>query len=237
MKIGVKMKKVKDAIDTKAIEEKVLNHFKSFIEDSKVISQFIADNDKEPCWDGHLYLYADGIRDKEHLQGRVPIQIKGTEVGRFVTKKWKFKLEKADLKAYLEEPTFFIVCQVKKDSKERMLFFRELLPDLVNKLLRDMGKNATRMTLFHPLTEDLKEFEDQLMVFLSNSKKMISFAHSKLLSMEEALKKGIKDFSFIAPSKYADRLQLMKYMSTHSSYIYAKISKELDVDMPLSNGP
>ena len=237
MKIGVKMKKVKDAIDTKAIEEKALNHFKSFIEDSKVISQFIADNDKEPCWDGHLYLYADGIRDKEHLQGRVPIQIKGTEVGRFVTKKWKFKLEKADLKAYLEEPTFFIVCQVKKDSKERMLFFRELLPDLVNKLLRDMGKNATRMTLFHPLTEDLKEFEDQLMVFLSNSKKMISFAHSKLLSMEEVLKKGIKDFSFIAPSKYTDILQLMKYLSTHSSYIYAKISKELDVDMPLSNGP
>lgn len=228
---------MKEAVDTKAIEEKALNHFKSFIEDSKVISQFIADNDKEPCWDGHLYLYADGIKDKEHLQGRVPVQVKGTEVDRFVTKKWKYKLEKADLKAYLEEPTFFIVCQVKRDSKDRMLFFRELLPDLVNKLLRDMGKNETRKTLFHPLTDDLKEFEDQLMVFLSNSKKMISFAHSNLLSMEEALKKGIKDFSFIAPSKYADRLQLMKYLSTHSSYIYAKISKELDVDMPLSNGP
>lgn len=228
---------MKEAVDTKAIEEKALNHFKSFIEDSKVISQFIADNDKEPCWDGHLYLYADGIKDKEHLQGRVPVQIKGTEVDSFVTKKWKYKLEKDDLKAYLEEPTFFIVCQVKKDSKDRMLFFRELLPDLVNKLLRDMGKNETRKTLFHPLTDDLKEFEDQLMVFLSNSKKMISFAHSNLLSMEEALKKGIKEFSFIVPTKYADRLQLMKYLSTHSSYIYAKISKELDVDMPLSNGP
>ena len=228
---------MKEAVDTKAIEEKALNHFKSFIEDSKVISQFIADNDKEPCWDGHLYLYADGIKDKEHLQGRVPVQIKGTEVDSFVTKKWKYKLEKADLKAYLEEPTFFIVCQVKRDSKDRMLFFRELLPDLVNKLLRDMGKNETRKTLFHPLTDDLKEFEDQLMVFLSNSKKMISFAHSNLLSMEEALKKGIKEFSFIVPTKYADRLQLMKYLSTHNSYIYAKISKELDVDMPLSNGP
>lgn len=231
------MEKMKEAVDTKAIEEKALNHFKSFIEDSKVISQFIADNDKEPCWDGHLYLYADGIKDKEHLQGRVPVQIKGTEVDSFVTKKWKYKLEKADLKAYLEEPTFFIVCQVKRDSKDRILFFRELLPDLVNRLLRDMGKNETRKTLFHPLTDDLKEFEDQLMVFLSNSKKMISFAHSNLLSMEEALKKGIKEFSFIVPTKYADKLQLMKYLSTHSSYIYAKISKELDVDMPLSNGP
>lgn len=41
-----------------------------------------------------------------------------------------------------------------------MLFFRELLSDLVNKLLRDMRKNATRMTLFHSLTDDLKEVED-----------------------------------------------------------------------------
>ena len=55
---------------------------------------------------------------------------------------------------------FVIVCQVKKASKERVLFFRELLSDLVNKLLRDMRKNATRMTLFHSLTDDLKEVED-----------------------------------------------------------------------------
>lgn len=68
MKSGVQMEKVKEVIDTKAIEEKALNHFKRFIEGSKVISQFITDNDKEPCWDGHLYLYADGVRDKEHLK-------------------------------------------------------------------------------------------------------------------------------------------------------------------------
>ena len=49
---------MKEAIDTKAIEEKALSLFKSFIEDSKVISLFIADNDKKPCWDGYLYLYA-----------------------------------------------------------------------------------------------------------------------------------------------------------------------------------
>ena len=231
------MRRNSEAIDTKAIEEKALNYFKNFIEDSNVISQYLDENDKEPCWDGHLYLYADGKKDKDHQKGRVPVQIKGTEVDRFVTKGWKFKLEKNDLKAYLEEPTFFIVCQVKKDSRERKLFYRELLPDLVNKLLRDMGKNDSRKTLFHPLTENLREFEDQLMVFLGNSKKMISFARSKLLSMEEAVKRGVKDFSFIAPSKYTDRLQLMKYLSTHSTRLYAKIDKELDVEMPLSNGP
>lgn len=227
-------KKVKD---NKAIEEKALNYFKAFIEDSKGISQFIADNDKEPCWDGHLYLYSDGIRDKEHLQGRVPVQIKGTEVDRIQTRKWKFMLEKTDLNAYLHEPTFFIVCQIKKNSKERQLFYRELLPGLVNTLLKDMGSNESRKTLFHPLTEDLHEFEDQLKVFMGNSKKMVSFADSKPMSMADAFKKGYKDFSFIAPTKFSNQLELLGYLSTHGTYLYAKISKELNIDMPLSDGP
>lgn len=227
----------KEIKDTKAIEEKALNYLKYFIEDSKIISQFIADNDKEPCWDGHLYLYSDGKRDKEHLRGRVPVQIKGTEVERFQTKKWKFKLEKDDLKAYLHEPTFFIVCQVKMDSKERKLFFRELLPDTVNRLLRDMGKNETRKTVFHPLTTNLQEFEAQLGMFLAHSRKMVSFADSKPLTMEDVRAKGIKDFTFIAPFDSSNKLKLFKYLSTHDTYLYAKLSKELDIDVPISGGP
>lgn len=230
-------KRNREEIDTKEIEEKALNYFKTFIEDSKVISQFLAEDDKEPCWDGHLYLYSDGMRDKEHLLGRVPVQIKGTEVVHFVTKKWKFELEKVDLKAYLHEPTFFIVCQVKKDSKERKLFYRELLPDLVNKLLRDMGQHKSRKTLFHPLTNDLKEFEDQLKIFMGNSKKMVSFADAKPLSIDEAIKKGVKEFSFIAPSRFSDTHALFKYLSTHNTYLYAKVSKDLNIDIPLSDGP
>mgnify|MGYP007037130125 CR=1 FL=1 len=57
---------MKEAVDTKAIEEKALNHFKSFIEDNKVISQFFADNEKEP-----FVLLSNVIRDKEYLLGMV----------------------------------------------------------------------------------------------------------------------------------------------------------------------
>ena len=115
-------KRNREEIDTKAIEEKALNYFKTFIEDSKVISQFLAEDDKEPCWDGHLYLYSDGMRDKEHLLGRVPVQIKGTEVVHFVTKKWKFELEKVDLKAYLHEPTFLLYAKSRKIPKSANCF-------------------------------------------------------------------------------------------------------------------
>lgn len=222
--------------DTKAIEEKALNYLKSFIEDSKVISQFLTDNDKEPCWDGHLNLYSGGKRDKKHLLGRVPVQVKGTEVEEFEIKNWKFKLEKDDLNAYLHEPTFFIVCQIKKDSKERKLFYREMLPDFVNKLLKDIDKHGSKKTLFYPLTEDLTEFEDRLKVFLSNSKKMVSFATSKPLSIADAMKMGIREFTFIAPGRFSG-IELLKYLSTHETYFYAKVATDLDIEMPLSDGP
>lgn len=223
--------------DTKAIEEKALNYLKNFIEDSQVISQFIADNDKEPCWDGHLYLYSVGHRDKDHLLGRVPIQVKGTEVIKFQTKKWKFPLEKSDLNAYLHEPTFFIVCQVKKNSKERMLFYRDLLPSTVRTLLKDMGKRKTRKTVFHPLTEDLKEFEAQLITFMHNSKRMISFADAKPFTMKDAAKKGIKEFSFTAPAISNDKMKMLKYLSTHDTYLFAKLDTDLDVEVPIDGGP
>ncbi len=230
-------KKKQEIKDTKTIEEKALNYFKAFIEDSKVISQFLSEDDKEPCWDGHLYLYSDGNRDKEHLLGRVPVQIKGTEVDSFDTKQMKFKLEKTDLNAYLREPTFFIVCQIKKDSKERKLFYLELLPDLVKRLLQDMDRQKSIKTMFSPLTEDLTELEDQLRIFMSNSKMMISFAQAKPFSMADAVEKGIKEFSFVAPSRFTELKQLFKYLSTHETYFYAKVLKEFDVDIPLSDGP
>lgn len=233
-----KKKKVEgEIIDTKAIEEKALNYLKTFIEDSERISQYLADNDKEPCWDGHLYLYDGEGKSKEHLQGRVPIQVKGTVVERFKTKKWKFKLERADLQAYLHDPTFFIVCQIKKNSKERKLFYRELLPCTVQKLLKDMGKKESRQTLFHLLPTDLKEFEDKLLVFMNNSRKMLSFANSDPMTMEDVIKDGIRNFSFVSPVKPSDRIQLMNYLSTHDTYLYANISKKPYIDFPIADGP
>ena len=232
-----KEKVEREIVDTKAIEEKALNYLKFFIEDSERISQYLADNDKEPCWDGHLYLYDGEGKSKKNLLGRVPIQVKGTEVERFKTKKWKFKLEKSDLQAYLHEPTFFIVCQIKKNSKERKLFYRELLPCSVQTLLKDMGKKESRQTLFHLLNTDLKEFEDKLLVFMNNSRKMLSFANSDPMTMEDVIKDGIRNFSFVSPVKPSNRIQLMNYLSTHDTYLYANISKKPYIDFPIADGP
>jgi len=220
-------------MDSKTIEEKAINELKRFIEDSTVISQYINDNDKEPCWDGHLYLYSDGKRDKSHLIGRVPIQIKGKVVKEIQTANWKYPLKKEDLQAYLHEPTFFIVCQIAERIGEKKLFFKELLPDTVRHLLRDMGTNATRMTKFCPLTENLQEFEEQLTMFYRNNKKMVSFGDNGLMTLEDALKiHENKSFLFNVPVIGKDIISQLKYLSTHDNHIYA-FEDRWKIDIPI----
>jgi hypothetical protein len=46
--------------ETKDIEEKAVNAVRTFFEDSRVVSTFIDQNDREPFWDGYLYLYPMG---------------------------------------------------------------------------------------------------------------------------------------------------------------------------------
>ena len=218
--------------DRKAIEEKALLCFKEYIVDSEVISQFIDENDKEPCWDGHIYLYSEPQKDKKHLIGRIPVQIKGTEVRRFISKKYHFKIEVDDLKAYLHEPTVYIVCQEKENSKERKLFYRRLLPETIKNILKGKEKQNSVSVLMHSVPESLIEFENLMKVFHGDSKKQLSFADKKSLTMDDARKRGINEFSFLMPTKIMSPIELMKY-----AFIYAKIDKDLDIEVPIADGP
>ena len=43
------------------------------------LSGFINEGDKEPCWDGHIYIHEDSKRTKKNIK-RIPTQIKGKAV-------------------------------------------------------------------------------------------------------------------------------------------------------------
>lgn len=76
----------------KDIEEGAILSLKKYIQGSDVISQHISDNDKEPFWDGHLYLYAKDDKVKDSFIGRVPVQLKGKELKTFKRTKFKYNI-------------------------------------------------------------------------------------------------------------------------------------------------
>lgn len=170
---------------SKDIEEGAILALKNFIQGSDVISQYITDNDKEPFWDGHLYLYGKDDKAKDSFIGKVPVQLKGKEVDKFKQKKFKFNISTNDLRAYLREPTVYIVCQEKNKGKETLLFYRCLLPETIKNILKGKDKQKTVSVAMKPFPSTLVDFENILMVFCGDAKKQIGFANKKTLTFEE----------------------------------------------------
>lgn len=223
-------------VDSKDIEEKALNCFKRYLEDSEVVSQYLAENDKEPCWDGALFVFKKGYKNqKTHLIERIPTQVKGKEVV-YIQDKCKYNIDVADLKAYLHNPTIYVVCQEQKGESGRKLFYRCLLPETVKHILQGKDKQKTVSVKMNPIPESISDFEDELMLFIGNKRKQVGYADKKSISMNDVIKRGIKQFTFVAPRKM-NSMELMKYLSKHGSYMYAKVDEELDIEVPIADGP
>lgn len=219
---------------SKDIEEKAILDFKNYIWGSKVISPYIAENDKEPFWDGGVYLYKESKDKKESFLGRVPVQLKGKLVKSFVNKKFKYNIDVVDLKAYLSTPTVYIVCQMKEDCRDSRLFYRNLLPETVKNILKGKDKQSTVAVAMKPIPEFLEDFESILSVFWGDSRKQISFSGKKPFTFEDMRKRNIHNFSFVMPLHKTNPADFWGYLSTHNSFMYAQIDAELGIEVPVS---
>ena len=65
------------------IELLAVNAVEDFFAKIERINPMIPLADKEPSWDGFLYLYSDDSMKKETMIGRIPVQVKG-KTGEFV---------------------------------------------------------------------------------------------------------------------------------------------------------
>ena len=61
------------------IEGLAVGHLKTLFSKIGCLRAVINDNDKEPIWDGYIYVYEYNTkqRSNEDLKGRIPIQVKG----------------------------------------------------------------------------------------------------------------------------------------------------------------
>lgn len=57
-------------LDSKAIETLSVNAVKNSIVTTDFLDQFIAENDKEPSWDGFVYMYSNKSKKKSNFKGK-----------------------------------------------------------------------------------------------------------------------------------------------------------------------
>ena len=151
------------------------------------LSSYIATGDKEPMWDGNIYIYKEGSkknRNKDFI-GRISVQVKGKGVKKLINGDSKYNIKVEYLRGYQKEKKgtlLFVVEMV--NSEETKIYYRNLLPVDLNNILKKVKQGDKTISIdIKPIKPDGPE--SLLMVcryFLENSKLQME---SKIRSIEE----------------------------------------------------
>ena len=134
----------------------------------------IALRDREPIWDGSVYVYKDtGNHKNENLKGRVPIQIKGelaTNRKKFGSSV-KYPIDVNNLKQYLTDGgAIFFVVRINKEQEKFQIYAEKLLPFTIKKLL--------------PCSEEVKRVSVELSQFSTKETKKVNYFFNMLEDMK-----------------------------------------------------
>lgn len=139
-------------MDNKAIETLSVNAVKNSIVTSDFLDQFINDNDKEPSWDGAIYIYDNKSKKKSNFVGRMPVQIKGKESNDFSKDSITFSMKTVDLRNYLKDSgCVLFVVYIGNNGLASKIYYAELTPIKLRALLEDAKDKENK-------TVELKEF-------------------------------------------------------------------------------
>lgn len=172
---------------------------------TETMSPFVNDGDKEPVWDGHIYIYADKRKKKENIR-RVPVQVKGKQTNKQDLDVITFPIEVAYLKDYLDDGgVMFFVVHISDDGTRKQIYYAALLPIKLRLILSNIGTQTKKSIELKKFPDSNEDKTTILINFFSNMQKQASFTHAELLSEEELMSQGMLEGITFSASKYGKK--------------------------------
>jgi hypothetical protein len=136
------------------IEKLAVNAVSDLIAKCASLDPLIDSNDKTPMTDGHVDIYGDPKHSNATLLGRVPVQVKGRTTNSTKLKP-SFLIDRDTLRFFRNSGggVYFLV-QVRKDFESRVVFFVNLNPFRIDRMLRVQTKPGSVSVAFEKLPED-----------------------------------------------------------------------------------
>lgn len=206
------------------------------ISKTDVLSPFINDGDKEPSWDGNIYIYENKKKNKKGLK-KVPVQVKGEERKRVPPKKKpKFSVSYTDLDNWLNDGGIVLfVVLIDSSGTNKAIYYAALLPVMIRYLKQfARGKKSLRVPLKEFPTDNNKKV-GILMDFYNHMQKQTSFAQAPLNTLDELTKEGVLEnitLPVITYGRREDIKDIEAFFFEHDVYMYANI-KGSSVPQPL----
>lgn len=207
---------------------------------TKQIIPIINEVDKEPVWDGDLYVYEqEGIvENKKSLIDKIPIQVKGTCTGNIKSRKISHSIRVDDLKKFKSNGgALYFVVLLSKNGKKFSIFYKTLLPfDIVSIMSGKENQTIINVSMNNLEIDNKAKMISIFKSFITNRKKQGGTAEQGF-KLREQLNNGktnrelnIKEFTFTVNSDTLDDMSNMI-----PTYIYAKDNNgvELPIDCVL----
>lgn len=199
------------------------------ISKTKRLKAFVNSGDKEPSFDGGIYIYDNENYSKENIK-RVAVQVKGKGVKSKIKDTIKYPISLIDLENYQKNGgvMFFVVYFDKESGDTRQIYYVALLPFKIRELVKnkqsDKGNLSVRLKKFPSNSKDMTEI---FLNFYSNAQKQISYADKATPSILELKNQGVLEsisFSYISLDKRSDDiLNYPKVLDGKELYLYANI--------------
>lgn len=210
-------------MDNKTLETLSVNAVKNSIVTSEYLDQYISDNDKEPSWDGTVYIYKDKSKKKSNIKGRMPVQVKGKKCDDHSKREISYPMSTVDLWNYLYDGgCILFVVYIGNEGLTSKIYYAELTPVKLRQLLEE-AKNKNNKAIC------LKEFpadgNKKATIFLNcyqNCKKQASFTEGKLFTIEELQQQDVLE-NLIIPFEGVGVTDLQMALIKNEVYLYAKI--------------
>lgn len=188
------------------------------------LSPYINERDKEPIWDGSIYVFSDKSKSNESCKGRVPVQVKSKECNDLTKDTITYPIRTDDLKKYLtEDGVIYFVVYVANGGSTR-IYYTSLLPFKIKQLLNAAGEQKTKSASLNLFPTDDTEKVDLFFNFLRDREQQKSISNMNLMSIEELVKMGqLKELSFGYTTTRTGNQDPFDYLFNHSIYMYATV--------------
>jgi hypothetical protein len=228
---------------------------KTSISMTDVLSPFINDGEKEPSWDGNIYIYSNKDKKKDGIK-KVPVQVKGKYNNDFSKETIKFPVAVIDLENYLNDGgVIFFVVLIGNNGLDTKIYYSCLLPVKLRSILDNNIKKKKRSIELKPFPDDNLKKVSVLLNFYDHRQKQTSFVNSELQSLDEldkqwhAKKEEVKakvfraaealmeeDAKALIQAKLEDKLTLIRlYIDNYDISVQQKLralAKYLNEELP-----
>lgn len=214
------------------IEKMATGALKMSISATETMSPYINEDDKEPVWDGNIYIYENKQKRSANIK-RVPVQVKGVQCSVLPSEAPTYQVKVSDLQNYLDDGgVFFFVVYITKSGLESRIYYSALLPVKLQAILADCeGKKTKAIKLLDFPTENQAK-TTLLLTFYEHHKMQDSFSAAKLHSMEELEESGQLEGITIPFTKYGGMPDVRDFVSQDEFYVYATV-KGVEIPVPL----